>query len=88
LKWRYGIIKFYYNDDLSKPYYGLGEIYYDKDNKPYACTEKPITFVVDLEEEDIADIKKSFNTQLQRTANDCLKEDIFDTIVFINKKKL
>lgn len=41
MPWRYGVVKFKRDD--SSIYYGIGEIYYDKDPlKPYACSSRPI----------------------------------------------
>lgn len=87
MKWRYGVIKYYYHDDLNNPYYGIGEIYFDEDNKAYACSEKPTTFIFDTEEQESEeDIKRSFRSQLEMALSDCNNKDIFDTAIFINKK--
>jgi len=49
MKWRYGIVKYKYDYDASKRYYGIGELYYETDPlKPFLCSEKPVEPYVDV----------------------------------------
>jgi hypothetical protein len=54
MSWRYGIVK-YHNKERTKRFYGIGELYFEKDPlKPFCCTAEPLEIVV-LQEDLIID---------------------------------
>ena len=81
MPWRYGIVKYRHKLNPDFRFYGVGELYYDKDPlTPHSCTLNPVEPYAEheefLEEEDSvrADIKWVLETMLK----DCAKYPIFD----------
>lgn len=80
MKWRYGIVKFRSTLDKNHRFYGVGELYFDKDPlRPHSCTEQPVSSILDLDLEDtVDDIRDSIVKNLNRMISDCNKFPIFD----------
>lgn len=77
MPWRYGIVKFRNKHNSDHRFYGIGELYYDKDPlQPHSCTEDPVEAYSDEdgEEEAREDIAWALNAMLK----DCAKYPIFD----------
>jgi len=80
MTWRYGIVKYRNKNNPDVRFYGIGELYYDKDPLyPHSCTEEPVEPYADAEEEDTDEaVKDGLKLELERMLRDCTKYPIFD----------
>jgi hypothetical protein len=80
MRWRYGIVRYRNKLKPEHRFYGVGELYYDKDPlAPHSCTEEPVESYADAEEEDTEDaVKDGLKLDLERMLRDCMKYPIFD----------
>lgn len=82
MKWRYGIVKYYYDKEMTQYYYGIGEVYFDNDpNAPTAITENPVQFVTETDDDPIDEQSSPENNllvQLERAMKDIQKYPIVD----------
>lgn len=81
MPWRYGIVKYRHKLNQDFRFYGVGELYYDKDPlTPHSCTEDPVEPYAEpeeyLEEED--SIRADIKWVLEKMLKDCTKYPIFD----------
>jgi hypothetical protein len=90
MSWRYGIVK-YHNKERTKRFYGIGELYFEKDPlKPFCCTTEPVEIVVsqdDLiidnigdtdEEKNVVDTSQSIESLVLNDFEVCLKRILKD----------
>jgi hypothetical protein len=86
MKWRYGIIKTE-KEHLGRKYYfyGIGEIYFDKDpNNPISYSE-PRSLSMDFDPSESNEfILKEFEETLKRMQSDCRKYSIYDTTSIVD----
>ncbi len=80
MPWRYGIVKFKNKHNPEHSFYGIGELFYDKDPlTPYSCTEEPIEPYADHDEESTEEsIKDDIKWCLEAMLKDCMKYPVFD----------
>jgi hypothetical protein len=81
MPWRYGIVKYRHKKDRDFRFYGIGELYYDKDPlSPHSCTDNPVEPYAELEEflEEEDSVKADIKRMLERMIKDCEKYPIFD----------
>ena len=80
MTWRYGIVKYRNKHNPDVRFYGIRELYYDKDPlSPHSCTEDPVESYADAEEEDTEEaVKDGLRLDLERMLRDCTKYPIFD----------
>jgi hypothetical protein len=80
MPWRYGIVKYRNKQDPNFRFYGIGELYYNKDPlSPHSCTEDPVESYADVEEGDTEEaVKDGLKLDLERMMSDCMKYPIFD----------
>ena len=78
MKWRYGIVKYYYDKEMTQYYYGIGEIYFDNDpNIPISVTENPIQFLTETDDDlDDESPEQNLFVQLERAMKDIQKYPI------------
>lgn len=84
MKWRYGIVKYYYDEEMTNHYYGIGEVYFDDDpNVPTAVTENPVQFVTETyDDSDDESPEHNLFVQLERAMKDIRKYPIVDVKIF------
>jgi len=81
MPWRYGIVKYRHKKDRDFRFYGIGELYYDKDPlSPHSCTDNPVEPCAELEEflEEEGSVKADIKRMLEMMIKDCEKYPIFD----------
>ena len=80
MHWRYGIVKYRSKQKPEHRFYGIGELYYDKDPlSPHSCTEEPVESYADAEDGDTEeDVKQGLKLEIERMLKDCMKYPIFD----------
>jgi hypothetical protein len=80
MHWRYGIVRYRHKAKPEHRFYGVGELYYDKDPlTPHSCTEEPVEPYLDEDDGDTEDdVKEGMNRILERMMKDCMKYPIFD----------
>ena len=80
MRWRYGIVKYRNKLIPEQRFYGVGELYYDKDPlSPHSCTEEPVESYADAEEGDTEGaVKDGLRLDMERMLRDCMKYPIFD----------
>jgi hypothetical protein len=80
MHWRYGIVKYRNKLKPEQRFYGIGELFYDKDPlMPHSCTEEPVESYADAEEGDTEEaVKDGLKLDLERMMRDCIKYPIFD----------
>lgn len=78
MKWRYGIVKYYYDKEMTQYYYGIGEVYFDNDpNIPISVTENPIQFLTETDDDlDDESPEQNLFVQLERAMKDIQKYPI------------
>jgi len=78
MKWRYGIVKYYYDKEMTQYYYGIGEVYFDNDpNIPISVTENPIQFLTETDDDlDDEFPEQNLFVQLERAMKDIQKYPI------------
>ena len=78
MKWRYGIVKYYYDEEMKNYYYGIGEIYFENDpNIPISVTENPIQFLTETDDDlDDESPEQNLFVQLERAMKDIQKYPI------------
>ncbi len=67
-----GIFKAHYPDGII--WYGIHEVYYDKNGEPDSCTEKPC----DVVQEDLNFIKTDLKMMLEATSKPVLNYSLFE----------
>jgi len=80
MPWRYGIVKYRHKLDSNVRFYGVGELYYDKDPLlPHSCTLEPVEPYTDHDDDSTEEeIRKSIEWSLNAMLKDCAKYPIFD----------
>ncbi len=80
MHWRYGIVKFRNKHNPDHRFYGVGELFYEKDPlQPHSCTEDPIEPYAELEDDSTEEsVKAEIGVVLNRMLKDCDKYPIFD----------
>ncbi len=80
MKWRYGIVKYYTNEEKTQYYYGIGEVYYDNDpNIPTAVTENPVQFITETDDDSAEESPmRNLFVQLELALKDIQKYPIVD----------
>lgn len=80
MKWRYGIVKYYTNEEKTQYYYGIGEVYYDNDpNIPTAVTENPVQFITETDDDSTEESPmRNLFVQLELALKDIQKYPIVD----------
>jgi hypothetical protein len=80
MKWRYGIVKYYSDPEMTQYYYGIGEVYFDNDpNVPNAVTENPVQFVTETDDDSPEDSPaRNLFVQLELALKDIQKYPIVD----------
>lgn len=80
MPWRYGIIKYRNKNNPEYRFYGIGELYYDKDPlAPHSCTQDPTEVYCDDESDSTEkSIKEEIKWALQAMLKDCMTYPIFD----------
>jgi hypothetical protein len=80
MRWRYGIVRYRNKLNPEQRFYGIGELFYDKDPlTPHSCTEEPVESYADAEDGDTEDaVKEGLKLDLERMMRDCMKYPIFD----------
>lgn len=80
MKWRYGIVKYYSNPEMTQYYYGIGEVYFDNDpNFPTAVTENPVQFITETDDDSPEDSPtRNLFVQLELALKDIQKYPIVD----------
>jgi len=84
MPWRYGIIKFRNKNNPKHRFFGVGELYYDKDPMlPFSCSDNPTEAYSDEDdyEQDNTDesVKNSITTSLENMLKDCMRYPVFDS---------
>ena len=80
MKWRYGIVKYYTDKEMTQYYYGIGEVYFDDDpNVPTLVTENPVQFITETDDDsDDESPEHNLLVQLERVMKDIQKYSIVD----------
>jgi hypothetical protein len=80
MKWRYGIVKYYTDKEMTQYYYGIGEVYFDDDpNVPTLVTENPVQFVTETDDDsDDESPEHNLFVQLELAMKDIQKYSIVD----------
>ena len=80
MKWRYGIVKYYTDKEMTQYYYGIGEVYFDDDpNVPTLVTENPVQFITETDDDsDDESPEHNLFVQLELAMKDILKYPIVD----------
>jgi hypothetical protein len=80
MKWRYGIVKYYTNKEMTQYYYGIGEVYFDDDpNVPTLVTENPVQFITETDDDsDDESPEHNLFVQLELAMKDIQKYSIVD----------
>lgn len=80
MPWRYGIVKFRHSKDPDFRFYGVGELYFDKDPlSPFSCTKDPVEPYLEHELESTEEsVKKDMQIILEQMMKDCIAYPIFD----------
>lgn len=79
MPWRYGIVKYRHKNNPEFRFYGVGELYYDKDPlSPHSCSEEPVEAYADIEDGGAEDVKECLKLSLERMLRDCTEYPIFD----------
>jgi len=80
MSWRYGIVKYHQKSNPEVRFYGIGELYFDKDPlQPHSCTLEPIEPYVYIEDgvtEELA--REEILSILNAIVIDCSKYPVFD----------
>jgi len=84
MNWRYGIVKYYYDEEMTNHYYGISEVYFDDDpNVPIAVTENPVQFVTETDDNsDDESPEHNLFVQLELAMKDIQKYPIVDVKIF------
>jgi hypothetical protein len=84
MKWRYGIVKYYYDEEMKNYYYGIGEIYFENDpNIPISVTESSVRFFTETDDEsDDESPEQNLFVQLERAMKDIRSYPIVDLKIF------
>jgi hypothetical protein len=80
MKWRYGIVKYYTDKEMTQYYYGIGEVYFDDDpNVPTLATENPVQFITETDDDsDDESPEHNLFVQLELAMKDIQKYSIVD----------
>jgi hypothetical protein len=80
MTWRYGIVKFRNPKNQDHRFYGIGELYYDKDPlNPHFCSADPIEPYSEPDEDSTEEsVKEDIRSTLEMMLKDCAKYPIFD----------
>jgi hypothetical protein len=80
MKWRYGIVKYYTDKEMTQYYYGIGEVYFDDDpNVPTLVTENPVQFITETDDDsDDESPEHNLFVQLELAMKDIQKYSIVD----------
>ena len=80
MPWRYGIVKYRNKHNPEFRFYGIGELYYDKDPlAPHSCSADPVEPYSEHDEDSTEEsVKESIKSTLEMMLKDCAKYPIFD----------